>query len=154
MNHSCHSFGFSTALFLEKSPGRENTWSLHLNMEFIKDKKRTLGPGESGASGALRSMLKEQEQMEQEGKWECHPCCFPPYCPAWMPPLACRMEPLLIITQCTWALQPPASTAAGTRGPRLSVRDAPRKERAALDLGRPLCSLWAGGDRVPQGKGG
>lgn len=73
---------------------------------------------------------------------------------AWMPPPAYRMEPPPIITQCIWALQPLASTAAATRGTRLSIRDAPGKERAAPGLGRPPCSLWAGGDRVPSGKGG
>uniref|UniRef100_A0A8C4MYR3 RELT like 2 n=1 Tax=Equus asinus asinus TaxID=83772 RepID=A0A8C4MYR3_EQUAS len=66
---------------------------------------------------------------------------------------ACRLPPP-IITQCTWALQPLASIAAATGGLHLSVRDAPRKERAAPGLGKPPCSLWAGGDRVPQGKGG
>ncbi|KAF6082724.1 RELT like 2 [Phyllostomus discolor] len=64
----------------------------------------------------------------------------------WMPLPACRMEPPPTIIQCTWALQHLASTAAATRGPHLSVRDAPRKERAAPGLGRPPCSLWAGSE--------
>lgn len=116
-----------------------------------KDRKECWGLGKVGI-WRLRSTLKEQKQTE--GKWKCHPCSLPPYCPVWMPLPACRMEPPPIITQCTWALQPLASTAAATRGPHLSVRDAPRKERAAPGLGRPLCSLWEGGDSVPQGKGG
>ncbi|XP_030783662.1 RELT-like protein 2 isoform X2 [Rhinopithecus roxellana] len=67
----------------------------------------------------------------------------------WMPPPACRTEPPPIITQCTWALQPLASIAAAARGLHLSVRDAPRKEKAAPGQGRPLCSLWAGGAGAP-----
>lgn len=69
-----------------------------------------------------------------------------------MPPPACRMEPLLIITQYTLALQLLASTAAAARGPHLSARVALRKEKAAQDLERPLYSQWAGGDIVVQEK--
>lgn len=113
-----------------------------------KDRKECWGLGKVGI-WRLKEHAERTEQTEQEEKWKCHPCSLPLYCPAWMPPPACRMEPPPIITQCTWALQPLASTAAATRGPHLSVRDAPRKERAVPGLGRPPFSLWAGGDRVP-----
>lgn len=118
-----------------------------------KDKKGKLGSGENRASGGLRSTPKEPEQIEQEEQWESHPCSLPSDCLVWMPPPAYRTELPPIITQCTWARQHPAYTAAATRGPHLFVRDAPRKERAAPGLGRPLCSLWAGVERGPQGKG-
>lgn len=69
-----------------------------------------------------------------------------------MPLPACKTEHLPITTQCIWALQPLASTAAAARGPHLSVRVGPRKEKAAPGLERPLCSQWAGRDTVSQEK--
>lgn len=124
-----------------------------LALNFTKD-KRMLEPGGGGALGRIK---EHNERTEGNGRKENEnilSCSLSSRGPVWMPPPACRMEPLPIITRCILALQLLASTVAATRGPHLSVRVALRKEKAAPGPERPLFSQWAGGDTVVQEKGG
>lgn len=59
-----HSSGLSIVLFRKQPWKEEHMVTTILILSLLeKDKKRILGPGDCGASGGLRSTLKEQQQM-------------------------------------------------------------------------------------------
>lgn len=109
-----------------------------------KDNKKNGAAWEVGHLGGFKEHAeKNRNKQNRKRKMGMFPLLLPPTvqrgCTS-----SLQDEAPPIITQCTWAPQPHASTAAATRDPHLSVRGGSKEGKRSPRPEIP-CSLWAGG---------